>query len=102
MIDHTWMDDIEIGINVCVASIVSQLHLQVERQKTNVGHSYILCQHLNCKCYLVNMTTTIVPCSINIGMRGSCLKKQIFIEVVKASKATMMKICSFSLKDPNG
>jgi hypothetical protein len=101
MIDHTWMDDIEIGINVCVASIISQLHLQVERQKTNVGHSYILCQHLNCKCYLVNMTTTIVPCSINIGMHGSCLKKQIFIEVVKANKPTMMKICSFSLKDPN-
>jgi hypothetical protein len=77
------------------------LHLQVERQKMNVGHSYILCQHLNCKCYLVNMTTTIVPCSINIGMHGSCFKKQIFIEVVKANKVRMMKICSFSLKDPN-
>jgi hypothetical protein len=81
--------------------IVSQLHLQVERQKTNVGHSYILCQHFNCKFYLVNMTTTIVPCSINIGMHGSCFKKQIFIEVVKVNKPTMMKICSFSLKDPN-
>ncbi len=51
MIDRTWMDDIEIGINVFVASawIVFRLQLQVERQKMNVGHSYILCQHLNCK-----------------------------------------------------
>jgi hypothetical protein len=81
--------------------IVSQLQLQIERQKTNVGHFYILYQHLNCKCYLVNMTTTIVPCSTNIGMHGSSFKKQIFIQVVKANKATMMKICSFSLKDPN-
>jgi len=47
------------------------------------------------------MTTTIVPCSTNIGMHGSGFKKQIFIEVIKATKATMMKICSFSLKDPN-
>jgi hypothetical protein len=45
------------------------------------------------------MITTIVPCSTNIGMHG--FKKQIFIEVVKASKTTMMKISSFSLKDPN-
>ncbi len=81
--------------------IVSPLKLQVERQKMNVGHFYILCQHLNCKCYLVNMTTTIVPCSTNIGMHGYSFKKQIFIEVVKANKTTMMKICSFSLKDPN-
>ncbi len=81
--------------------IVSQLQLQVEKQKMNVGHSYILRQRLNCKCYLVNMTTTIVPCSTNIGMHGSSFKKQIFIEVVKATKPTMMKICSFSLKDPN-
>jgi hypothetical protein len=82
--------------------IVFQLQLQVERKKkTNVGRSYILCQHLNCKSYLVNMTTTIVPCSTNIGVHGSGFKKQIFIEVVKATKATMMKICSFSLKDPN-
>jgi hypothetical protein len=50
--------------------IVFQLQLQIERQKMNVGHSYILCQHLNCKCYLVNMTTTIVPCSTNIGTHG--------------------------------
>jgi hypothetical protein len=92
------MDDIEIGINVFVASArhhCFQLQLQVERQKTNVGHSYILCQHLNCKRYLINMTTTIVPCSPNIGMHGSSLKN------VKATKATMMKICSFYLKDPN-
>jgi hypothetical protein len=41
--------------------IVSWLQLQIERQKMNVGCSYILCQHLNFKCYLVNMTTTIVP-----------------------------------------
>jgi len=81
--------------------IVSQLQLQIERQKTNVGHSYILCQHLNCKCYLVNMTTTIMPCSTNIGMQCSGFKKQIFIKVVKANKAIMMKTCSFSLKDPN-
>jgi hypothetical protein len=67
----------------------------------NVGHSCILRQHLNCKCYLVNMTTTIVPRSTNIGMHGSCFKKQIFIEVVKANKAITMKICSFSLKDPD-
>ncbi|KAH9555849.1 hypothetical protein CY35_08G137900 [Sphagnum magellanicum] len=81
--------------------IVFQLQLQVERQKMNVQHSYILCQHLNCKFYLVNMTTTIVPCSTNIGMHGYGFKKQIFIEVVKATTATMMKICSFFLKDPN-
>jgi len=84
--------------------IVFRPQLQVERQKANVGHSYILCQHLNYKCYLVNMTTTVVPCFTNIGMHGSSFKKQIFIEVVKvvkATKATMMKICSFSLKDPN-
>jgi hypothetical protein len=47
------------------------------------------------------MTTTIVPCSTNIGMHGSDFKKQIFIEVVNANKTTMMKIFSFSLKDPN-
>jgi hypothetical protein len=47
------------------------------------------------------MTTTIVPCSTNIGMRGSCFKKQIFIEVIKANKATMMKLCYLSLKNPN-
>jgi hypothetical protein len=47
------------------------------------------------------MTTTIVPCSTKIGMHGFGFKKQIFIEVVIANKATMMKICSFSLKDPN-
>ncbi len=90
------MDDIEIGINVFVASAQ-----QIERQKTNVGHSYILCQHLNCKCYLVNMTTTIVPCSTNIGTHGFSFQKQILIKVVKANKTTMMKICFFSLKDTN-
>jgi hypothetical protein len=47
------------------------------------------------------MTTTIVPCSTNIGMHGSRFKKEIFIEVIKANKAAVMKICSFSLKDPN-
>jgi hypothetical protein len=47
------------------------------------------------------MTTTIVPCSTNIGMHDSSFKKQIFIEVIKATKATMMKIWFFSLKDPN-
>jgi hypothetical protein len=47
------------------------------------------------------MTTTIVPCSTNIGMHGFGFKKHIFIEVVKANKATMMKISSFSLKDLN-
>jgi hypothetical protein len=47
------------------------------------------------------MTTTIMPCSTNIGMQCSGFKKQIFIKVVKANKATMMKICFFSLKDPN-
>jgi hypothetical protein len=47
------------------------------------------------------MSTTIVPCSTNIGMHGSGLKKQIFIEIVKANKATTMKLCSLSLKDPN-
>jgi hypothetical protein len=47
------------------------------------------------------MTTTIVPCSTNIGMHGSGFLKQIFIQVVKANKTTMMKICSFSSKDPN-
>jgi hypothetical protein len=78
--------------------IVFQLQLQVERQKMNVKYSYILCQHLNCKCYLVNMTTTIVPCSTNISVHGFGFKKQIVIEVVKA---TMMKICSFYLKNPN-
>jgi hypothetical protein len=81
--------------------IVFRLQLQIERQKTNVGHSYILYQHLNCKCYLVNMTTTIMPCSTNIGMHCSSFLKQIFPKVVKANKATMMKTCSFSLKDPN-
>ncbi len=104
MIDRTWMDDIELGLMSLLQvhiRIVFRLQLQVERQKTNVGHSYILCQHLNYKCYLVNMTTTIVSCSTNIGMRGSGFKKQIFIEVVKTNKATMMKICFFSLKDPN-
>jgi hypothetical protein len=80
--------------------IVSRSQLQIERQKTNVRHSYILCQHLNYKCYLVNITT-IVPCSTNIGMHGCGFKKYLFIEVVKANKTTMMKICSFSLKDPN-
>jgi len=80
--------------------IISRLQLRIERQKTNVGHSYILCQHLNCKCYLVNMTTNIMPCFINIGMHCFGFKKQIYIEVVKVNKATMMKICSFSLKDP--
>ncbi len=83
------------------SEIVSQLQLQIQRPKTNVGHFYILCQHLNCKCYLINMTTTIVPCSTNIGMHGSGFKKQTFIEVVKVNKTTMMKICSFSLKYPN-
>jgi hypothetical protein len=81
--------------------IIFRLQLQIEKQKTNVGHSYILHQHLNCKCYLVNMTTTIVPRSTSIGMHGSSFLKQIFIEVVKAKKATKTKICSFSLKDPN-
>jgi hypothetical protein len=47
------------------------------------------------------MTTTIVPCSTNIGMHGFDFKKQIFIEVVKANKAIMMKLYSLSLKDPN-
>jgi hypothetical protein len=47
------------------------------------------------------MTTTIVPCSTHIGIHGFGFKKEIFIEVVKANKTTMMKICSFSLKDPN-
>jgi hypothetical protein len=47
------------------------------------------------------MTTTIVPRSTSIGMHGSSFLKQIFIEVVKAKKATKTKICSFSLKDPN-
>jgi hypothetical protein len=47
------------------------------------------------------MATTIAPCFTNIGMHGFGFKKQIFIEVVKANKATMMKICSFFLKDPN-
>jgi hypothetical protein len=47
------------------------------------------------------MSTTIVPCSTNIGMHGFGFKKQIFIEAVKANKATMMKLCSLSLKDPN-
>jgi len=41
--------------------IVFRPQLQVEKKKTNVGHSYILCQHLNYKCYVVNMTTNIVP-----------------------------------------
>jgi hypothetical protein len=98
------MDDTEIGILSLLqvrGIVVFQLQLQVERQKTNVGHFYILCRHLNCKCYLVNMTTTIVPCSTNITMHGYGFKKQIFIEVVKATKATMMKICSFFLEDPN-
>jgi hypothetical protein len=82
--------------------IVSPLQLQIERQRMNVGHSYILCQHLNCKFYLVNMTTTIMPYSTNISMHCSSFYKQKFIQVVKANKATMMKICSFSMKDPNG
>ncbi len=47
------------------------------------------------------MTTTIVPCSTNIAMCGFGFKKQIFIEVIKANKATMMKLCSLSLKNPN-
>jgi hypothetical protein len=34
-------------------------------------------------------------------MHGFGFKKQIFIEVVKANKIIMMKICSFSLKDPH-
>jgi hypothetical protein len=78
--------------------IISQLQLQVERQKMNVGHCYILCQHLNCKCYLVNMIITIVPCFTNICMHCICFKKQIFIEIVKTNKPTTMKICFFSLK----
>jgi hypothetical protein len=36
-----------------------------------------------------------------VYMHGFSFKKQIFIEVVKANKVIMMKICSFSLKDPN-
>jgi len=48
------------------------------------------------------MITTIVPCSTNIGMHGFGFLKQIFIEVVKANNGTMMKICFFSLNDPNG
>jgi hypothetical protein len=91
MIDHT----LRLGLMSLL-----QVH-GVERQKTNVGHSYILCQHFDCKCYLINMTTTIVPCSTNIGMHDFGFRKQIFIEVVKTNKATMTKICSFSLKDPN-
>jgi len=67
---------------------------KVERQKMNVRHFYILYQHLNCKCYLVNMTTTIVPCSTNIGMHGSSFKKQIFIEILKTKKTIVMMICS--------
>jgi hypothetical protein len=47
------------------------------------------------------MTTIIVPCFTNIDMHGFGFKKQIFIEFVKATKATMMKICSFFLKDPH-
>jgi hypothetical protein len=48
------------------------------------------------------MTTTIKPCSTNIGMHGSSVFLKIYIiEVVKANKTTMMKICSFFLKDQN-
>jgi hypothetical protein len=34
-------------------------------------------------------------------MHGSGFKKQIFIEVVKANKAIMMKTCFFYIKNPN-
>jgi len=71
MIDHTWMDDIEIGTNVFVANAHQDYLLTMTtswRQKRNLEQSYILCRHLNCKCYLVNMTTTSVPCSTNIGI----------------------------------
>jgi hypothetical protein len=34
------------------------------------------------------MTTTIAPCFTNIGMHGFGFKKQIFIKVVKGTKAT--------------
>ncbi len=72
-ITHGWMT-LRLGLMSLLqvhGMIIFQLQLQVERQKMNVGHSYILCQHLNCKCYFVNITTTIVPCSTNIGMHGS-------------------------------
>ncbi len=89
MINHTWMDDIEIRINVFVASAQHdclQLQLEVERQKMNVKHSYILCQHFNCKCYLVNMTTTIVPCFRDICMHGFGLKNKYLLRLSKPTK----------------
>jgi hypothetical protein len=66
------MDDIEIGINVFVASAhwdyLLIMTYKLKGKKMNVGHFYILWQHLNYKCYLEKMTTTIVPCSTNIGI----------------------------------
>jgi hypothetical protein len=65
------MDDIEIGTTVFIASAQQDYFsttITYWKAKKNVGHSYILCQDLNCKCYLVNMTTTIMPCFINIVM----------------------------------
>jgi hypothetical protein len=46
------------------------------------------------------MTTTIVPCSTNIGMHGSSFKKQIFIEIVKANKSHNDEIMFLIFKRP--
>jgi hypothetical protein len=67
MIDHTLMDDIEIGLMSLL-----QVHIKTMttswKQETNVEQSYILCQHFNHKWYFAKMTTTIVPCTTNIGI----------------------------------
>ncbi len=48
-ITHRWMT-FRLGLMISLqveSTIVFRLQLQVEKQKINVGHSYILCQHLN-------------------------------------------------------
>jgi len=101
-ITHGWMT-LRLGLMSLLqvhGMIIFQLQLQVERQKMNVGHSYILCQHLNCKCYFVNITTTIVPCSTNIGMHGSSFFLKQLLRFSKRTKPQWWKYVPSLWKTP--
>jgi hypothetical protein len=105
MIYPTWLDDIEIGRNVFVASAHQDYLLTMItswRQKTNVEQSYILCQHLNCKMLLNKDENN--HCAMLYKHWYICMvlvfKKQMFIKIIKSKKVIMMKICYFYLKDP--
>jgi hypothetical protein len=104
MINYTLMDDIEIGTNVFIASAHQDYFSTMTtswRQKMNVEQSYILCPQLNCKCYLVNMTTTIMPCSINIGIcMVLVLRNKYLLSLSKPTKSWRWKYALFLWKTP--